>query len=618
MLERKGMVPLILAGFGYFLSDYLTWSTLAFTFFCILTSVFGLKVPKMVRTLLVLVIITSYVLIYGKIFDPEVGLNFLTSVVLLKILESETQRDKYMIFFGLILLVASGSLFERSLEYTFFLMGSFLFLLSSFHKDREVQWLKKEIALTLFLILPLVAVLFFVVPRIMNPISLFGGKNQKGKIGFSKTVNMDEVESLAPSDEIAFYAVVPETVIAKELYWRGNALSLTDGWNWLESPKTQGIPLAAEEFEFKGLKQDIYLSEPKEYFFMLDWPLAHRSELRDRKIGKSGTLAQLRNERIKRYTVWSQKLSPVMDNTEGDNFKRSGLKSRDKEWIRKTFLSETPEDLLREIQDYFRKEEFIYTLSPGKIRDFSEFMKTKKGFCTHFASATAQILRVKGVPARLVSGYMGGTYNRLGNYYQIMENDAHVWVEIKSGERWARIDPTEWISPDRVSLGGDAFVKTQAGLEASPFQKFNFGSIGLLQDVRLEFERLNFIFYRLMDEMNYFSQLTILKNFGLEKKYSFFLIPLVVLTFSGLYLLFLQYLRREKNLERIAWRRFQRKLGKKDDPDLYSIERMKTKINNLKENKQERASRILESLIAHSFQGKAVNLLTVIREIKKL
>jgi hypothetical protein len=350
MLERKGTIALILGGFSYFLSDYLTWSTLIFVFFSVCTLAVGIKIPKPLRIISALVIVASYILVYGKIFDPEVGLNFLTSVVMLKVLESETDRDGYMVFFGLILLIAAGSIFEKSLEYTFFLFGGFSLLLASFHQGREIRWVKKEIVLTFILLIPLIAVLFFVVPRIVSPISLFRPQNQKGKIGYTKTVNMDEIESLTPSDEIAFYAVITGIVPRNELYWRGNVLTLTDGWNWIESSKTDGIHLRDEAFVFKGLKQEIYLSHSSEYFFMLDWPLTLRTELGDKRIGQTGTLSQKRT--TKSYTVWSQKTSTKKIVGGVKSLTISGLKSQDKEWIKENFKAEGVSDLLEEIQAF--------------------------------------------------------------------------------------------------------------------------------------------------------------------------------------------------------------------------------------------------------------------------
>lgn len=619
MLNRKGIIGLIVAGFAYFLSEYLTWSTLVFTFFCISFWSLNFKLPKFVRIGSVFVIIASYIFIYGKIFDPEVGLNFLTAVVMLKTLESDTERDGYMIFFGIILLIGAGSIFERSLEYSLFLVGSFLLLLNAFHRDREVRWAKKEIILTLFLILPLVGVLFFVVPRIMSPISLFRPQNQKGKIGFSKSVNMDEIESLTPSEEPAFYAVVARTIPRIELYWRGNVLTLTDGWNWIESQPVQGKNLQSEDFDFKGIKQEVFLPRESDYFFMLDWPLAIRTEFQDRRIGETGTLSQSRRDKIKNYTVWSQKTSPSGAPEELKSLTLSGLRPEDKDWIRKKFSAKEVKALLKEISDYFKEGGFSYTLNPGKVSSFSRFLEVKKGFCTHFASATAQILRTKGIPTRLVSGYMGGFYNKFGGYYQITENDAHVWVEISSDGRWLRIDPTEWVTPERVSLGGDTFIKEKLENKNSTLGRLNpFTGLGFLQDLRLEFERLNFTFYRLMEEMNYFSQLTLLRRFGLTKRLTFLIIPFLVLIFSLLYLFLLSYFRRTTDLESLAWTRLRAKLEVPGGKPLLSIEEFQDRVDKLKEDKKERARKILEDLVAHSYREKSIPLKEVLKEIRKI
>lgn len=69
----------------------------------------------------------------------------------------------------------------------------------------------------------------------------------------------------------------------------------------------------------------------------------------------------------------------------------------------------TTEEIISQIQQYFY-EEFMYSLSPGKTpskRDFVLYFltKQKKGYCTHFASAGAMLLRSMGIPARYVEGY---------------------------------------------------------------------------------------------------------------------------------------------------------------------------------------------------------------------
>lgn len=93
------------------------------------------------------------------------------------------------------------------------------------------------------------------------------------------------------------------------------------------------------------------------------------------------------------------------------------------------------------------------------------------GNCRHFASALALMLRSLGIPARLVTGYRGGEYNSVGNYWVVRQNRAHAWVEAylepsqipdaplglepqyKAGGAWLRLDPTPEGQEDVGILG---------------------------------------------------------------------------------------------------------------------------------------------------------------------
>jgi len=53
-----------------------------------------------------------------------------------------------------------------------------------------------------------------------------------------------------------------------------------------------------------------------------------------------------------------------------------------------------------------------------------------------------------------VTGYMGGWYNALGDYYLVRQSDAHAWTEVwLAGRGWVRVDPTAAVSPLRVQQG---------------------------------------------------------------------------------------------------------------------------------------------------------------------
>ena len=89
------------------------------------------------------------------------------------------------------------------------------------------------------------------------------------------------------------------------------------------------------------------------------------------------------------------------------------------------------------------------------LHSVDEFLfDTRAGFCEHYASAFAVMMRMAGIPSRVVTGYMGGFYNELGDYLLVRQSDAHAWVEVwLQGRGWTTIDPTAAVSPSRVDRG---------------------------------------------------------------------------------------------------------------------------------------------------------------------
>ena len=80
--------------------------------------------------------------------------------------------------------------------------------------------------------------------------------------------------------------------------------------------------------------------------------------------------------------------------------------------------------------------------------------ETQKGYCEHFASAFAFLMRAARVPARVVGGYQGGEKNPYGDYLIVRQSDAHAWVEVLLENRgWVRVDPTAQAAPRRIQEG---------------------------------------------------------------------------------------------------------------------------------------------------------------------
>ncbi|MFO1399903.1 MAG: DUF3488 and transglutaminase-like domain-containing protein [Steroidobacteraceae bacterium] len=102
----------------------------------------------------------------------------------------------------------------------------------------------------------------------------------------------------------------------------------------------------------------------------------------------------------------------------------------------------------------FRDGGYAYTLAPQRLggQPVDEFLfDTRAGFCGHYASAFALLMRAGGVPAHVVAGYQGGEWNPLGGYYLVRQSHAHAWTEVwLDGQGWRRVDPTAMVAPARL------------------------------------------------------------------------------------------------------------------------------------------------------------------------
>lgn len=75
------------------------------------------------------------------------------------------------------------------------------------------------------------------------------------------------------------------------------------------------------------------------------------------------------------------------------------------------------------------------------------------GHCEYFSAALLLLCRSAGIPARVVTGFHGGTWNGFENYFMVKNTEAHAWVEVFDGSTyWVRIDPTPGGTQDVINL----------------------------------------------------------------------------------------------------------------------------------------------------------------------
>jgi hypothetical protein len=88
-------------------------------------------------------------------------------------------------------------------------------------------------------------------------------------------------------------------------------------------------------------------------------------------------------------------------------------------------------------------------------RPIEEFLfDHRSGHCELFATSMVLMLRAEGIPARLVSGFLGAEVNNLEDQLVVRQSNAHAWVEAETEAGWRVFDPTPPIGrPSSPSQG---------------------------------------------------------------------------------------------------------------------------------------------------------------------
>jgi transglutaminase-like putative cysteine protease len=107
----------------------------------------------------------------------------------------------------------------------------------------------------------------------------------------------------------------------------------------------------------------------------------------------------------------------------------------------------THEQIVDRFLRYLSGPPFRFTLKGqprGGANRLERFLlETREGHCEYFASALAVMCQCVGIPARYVTGFHGGHYNEVGQFYAVRDSDAHSWVEVwLPGTGWRTFDPT--------------------------------------------------------------------------------------------------------------------------------------------------------------------------------
>ncbi len=436
--------------------------------------------PTWFRALLALSCFLGVLFTYSSVSGVGPGSALLAIMAALKLLETRKRRDQFVLLFISIFLVMSSLLREQFLWSLPYLMVALLLIMTAWLRmsatrtEAAARSFRTSGRLILYA-LPLALAMWVFFPRIATPFWAVPIDTSTGTSGLSETMSPGDISSLSLSDEVAFRVKfegsIPEP---KDRYWRGLVLHTFNGRAW-KGREHSTDRSARDRIIVSGDPVGYTITmEPTRQHWVFALDLPYTWSLPKITMGSQHQLA--REHPIDQRIVYDavSYIEYQSDIEKADIFpQRSvylpiGSNPRTQELATSMYAAAGSKSAFVEaVLQKFHQEDYYYTLEPPVLGNnaVDAFMfDTQQGFCEHYASAFAVMMRSVGIPARIVLGYQGGEMNPMSDQLIVRQSDAHAWTEVWIEDQgWYRVDPTAAVAPERIDAGMSGSMLNGAG-----------------------------------------------------------------------------------------------------------------------------------------------------------
>ncbi|HEY5762547.1 MAG TPA: DUF3488 and transglutaminase-like domain-containing protein [Rhodocyclaceae bacterium] len=494
---------------------------------------------------------------YRRLFGQDSGVALLLLFMAMKLMETRSPRDaRVVVMLGYFLLL-THYFYQDGIPTGAWMIVALTVVTATLIRIEtaalESGALLRKSAFMLAQSIPVMGILFLLFPRIDGPLWGLPQESRRNTTGLSEVMSPGSISALTQSAEIAFRVQFRDEAPANSsLYWRGPVLSEFDGSTWRVQRLPPTLPTRPPVAEAGSATHHYTLTlEPHQqrWLLALDMPLAAP---RDAVMNSSYALLRRRavQERIRyeaesatRHRAGIAEANEILATAtllpRGSNPRTRQLVER---WRAETGGGEA---LIAQALRHFRNEPFAYTLQPPLLGEHpvDDFLfRTRRGFCEHYASAFAVMMRIAGMPARIVTGYQGGASNPVDGYWVVRQADAHAWVEVWLRNRgWVRVDPTAAIAPSRIEAGVAAAIP-----QTEPLPGVVRGGIDWLRQARYQWEALNNGWNQWVLGYDQARQTDLLGRLGLSTRWQSLIGTLVVAAAITVVVLALWAMRRER------------------------------------------------------------------------
>jgi transglutaminase-like putative cysteine protease len=494
---------------------------------------------------------------YGSLKGVAPGVSLLVVLMSLKILEAHTAREFQVMVMMAWVLCLCGFFLSQDFAIALCLLAAFALLLVAliqFHRGSSPGSFWSPLSATCKLLaqaVPLVVLLFLLFPRINTGFRFEIRDPRSAASGFSDRLSPGSIASLANSSDIAFRAEFPDrkTRPPGPMYWRGIVMWHCEGMEW-RAPYAPA-PSSDSSTQSPGdnaIRQRITIApHGARWLFALDRPFEVPPKTMLARGNYLWSIQPIRKTR--RYEVVSS--SEVTGKELRPRERKEALElpasiSPAVRELAQSWIAQNPRATVNSALQFFRTQRFRYSLSPGEYKknDLDQFLFHRRiGFCEHYATSFATLMRLAGIPARVVVGYLGGEYNDLGRFFLVRQADTHAWCEVwlpDSG--WTRVDPTSAVAPGRASLDLNSFLERRIASGEMEARRSAFvtqlAQSAIFTNIRLAWETLNYEWDTRLLGFDADVQEALLAAAGIANSGSFFLITEILVVAAALLVIY--------------------------------------------------------------------------------
>ena len=449
---------------------------------------------------------------YQSFIGIEAGVAVLSTFLFAKALETKSKRDVIILFNFALFVGASSFLYSQSIWMAIVillclfscLIGLYRLQTSDFkHASNPSAALKtdaKHVGKILILALPFFILLFIFFPR-LPPLWHIPIPEQKSVTGMSDSMSPGDIAELSQSSSLAFRIIgnISKLPSRNELYWRAMVLDQYDGKTWTSSFVNQQpiftntISRKTEQgFDYQYLAADSRIM----WIMGLEKSIPKDPEYQLKQDGGISPVRSItRNQPINLYWLGDAQLqeqgfSPNSLLKKITIQTPAQLDEQSRQFALEMFQQsgQLPDQYVRNILQWYKKNDFVYTLTPGLLGEnrIDEFLfQSRQGFCEHYASSFAMLMRYVGIPARVVIGYQGGQLALDRASWEVRQLDAHAWTEVHLNGKWQRVDPTAIIAPQRIDGGMQNYIENDRTILGNKEQKWKYRQFAVMKNMRI-------------------------------------------------------------------------------------------------------------------------------------